>query len=488
LSLRVYSFARRAEVDMETDYLVIGAGALGMGFVDTLIEHSDAEVVIVDRRHAPGGHWLDSYPFVQLHQPSMNYGVNSTSLGQDRVEVDGRDAGFYERASGTEICGYYDEVMRHRFLASGRVRFFPMCDFIGDRRFRSRLTGVLTEVTIRKAVVDATYMASRVPATDSPSFQVGAGATCVPIGALARVTTTPDGYVIIGAGKTAMDAVCWLLDNGTPSGEIRWIRPRDPWMLNRAFFQPGEGLLTTFAGIVRELEAVAECESIEQVFGRLEELQVILRIDASVQPTMIKGATVSLGELEQMQRIDDVIRLGHVTRIDSDSITLEEGSVPTSSTCLHVHCASEGLSDNPPKPIFTDHTILLQPITRVSLSLSAGLVGLVEASGRSTAEKNRLCPPNMWFDTPFDWIRHVLTGMRTELEWREAHDVLAWLESSRLNLVKGLDQSADKAALADLQNRFLVALFPALARFEALTANASAPERALMFEGATPPQ
>ena len=144
-----------------------------MGFVDTLIEHSDADVVMIDRRHRPGGHWLDSYPFVQLHQPSMNYGVNSTPLGQDRVEPDGRDAGFYERASGTEICGYYDEVMRHRFLASGRVRFFPMCDYLGDRRFRSRLTGVETDVSVRRSVVDATYMASRVPASDPPPFDVG---------------------------------------------------------------------------------------------------------------------------------------------------------------------------------------------------------------------------------------------------------------------------------------------------------------------------
>ena len=159
--------------EIETDYLVVGAGALGMGFVDTLIEHSDADVVMIDRRHRPGGHWLDSYPFVQLHQPSMNYGVNSTPLGPDRVEPDGRDAGFYERASGTEICGYYDEVMRHRLLASGRVRFFPMCDYLGERRFRSRLTGVETDVSVRRSVVDATYMASRVPATDPPPFEVG---------------------------------------------------------------------------------------------------------------------------------------------------------------------------------------------------------------------------------------------------------------------------------------------------------------------------
>ena len=467
---------------METDYLVIGAGALGMGFVDTLIEHSDAEVILVDRRHGPGGHWLDSYPFVRLHQPSMNYGVNSTPLGQDRVELEGRDAGFYERASGTEICGYYDEIMRNRFLASGQVRFFPMCDFLGDRRFRSRLTGVETEVTVRQSVVDATYMASRVPATDSPPFQVANGVRCVPIGELTRVMTPPDGYVIIGAGKTAMDGVCWLLDNGTPPDDIRWIRPREPWMLNRAFFQPGEGLLKTFAGVVLDLEAVAECESIEQVVDRLEEHGVILRIDLSTQPSMIKGATVSLGELDQLRRINRVVRFGHVTRIDSERITLEAGSVSTSPGHLHVHCASAGLSDNPPQTIFTNDTILLQPITRVSLSLSAGLIGFVEASGRSTTEKNRLCPPNMWFDTPFDWMRHLLTGMRTELEWREAPDVLAWVESSRLNLIKGLDQSPDKASVANLQNRFLTALFPALERFKALTASATPGERARMFQ------
>jgi hypothetical protein len=88
----------------------------------------------------------------------------------------------------------------------------------------------------------------------------------------------------------------------------------------------------------------------------------------------------------------------------------------------------------------------------------------------------------MWFDTPFDWIRHLLTGMRTELEWREAPDVLAWVESSRLNLMKGLDEHPDKAAVGELQSRFLTALFPALTRFEGLTLNATLGERARMFE------
>ena len=111
---------------LETDYLVVGAGAMGVAFVDSLIEHSDADVVMVDRRHRAGGHWLDAYPFVQLHQPSANYGVNSTRLGR-RSESSRRrsDAGFYERASGTEICGYFDEIMRHRLLRVGSRAVLP---------------------------------------------------------------------------------------------------------------------------------------------------------------------------------------------------------------------------------------------------------------------------------------------------------------------------------------------------------------------------
>lgn len=55
---------------IETDYLVIGAGAMGMAFTDTLITESGARVVMIDRACQPGGHWTTAYPFVRLHQPS----------------------------------------------------------------------------------------------------------------------------------------------------------------------------------------------------------------------------------------------------------------------------------------------------------------------------------------------------------------------------------------------------------------------------------
>jgi cation diffusion facilitator CzcD-associated flavoprotein CzcO len=74
---------------LECDYLIIGAGAMGMAFADELVSGSDAEIILVDRGHQPGGHWNTAYPFVRLHQPSACYGVNSTPLGRDRIDLTG---------------------------------------------------------------------------------------------------------------------------------------------------------------------------------------------------------------------------------------------------------------------------------------------------------------------------------------------------------------------------------------------------------------
>src|SRR3954447_19101510 len=104
------------------------------------------------------------------------------------------DTGLYERASGAELCGYFDEIMRHRFLASGRVRLFPMSDYMGDRRFRSRVTDQVTGVTVRSHVVDAACMASRVPAAHSAPFYVTDGAPCVPVGELTTVDGPAAGF------------------------------------------------------------------------------------------------------------------------------------------------------------------------------------------------------------------------------------------------------------------------------------------------------
>src|SRR5258708_40141571 len=102
---------------IEADYLVVGAGAMGMAFVDTLVSETTATVVVVDRNHQPGGHWTTAYPFGRLHQPSAYYGVNSRDLGSDTIDHSRLHAGYYELPGGSGLCCYVDVVTRHQLLA-----------------------------------------------------------------------------------------------------------------------------------------------------------------------------------------------------------------------------------------------------------------------------------------------------------------------------------------------------------------------------------
>src|SRR4051794_14324638 len=110
---------------IDADYLIVGAGATGMAFADSLMTESDATIVMVDKHDAPGGHWNEAYPFLRLHGPSAFYGVNSRMLGSEAVERSGDNAGFRERASAAEIRDYFDQLMRKQFLPTGRLRYFP---------------------------------------------------------------------------------------------------------------------------------------------------------------------------------------------------------------------------------------------------------------------------------------------------------------------------------------------------------------------------
>jgi len=134
---------------IDTDYLVVGAGAMGMAFVDMLLSDTDATVIIVDAGHQPGGHRNNTYPFVRLHQPSAYYGVNSRPLGTDSIDETGFNRGFYELATSSEITAYYEQLKSQHFLPSGRVTYVPVATYLGHNRFRT-LDGSEHTVRVRR--------------------------------------------------------------------------------------------------------------------------------------------------------------------------------------------------------------------------------------------------------------------------------------------------------------------------------------------------
>lgn len=437
---------------VDTDYLVIGAGAAGMAFTDALLEHSDASITLVDRRHAPGGHWIDVYPFVRLHQPSDFYGVSSVPLGRGTVDRAGLHAGFHEAAGADEIRAYYAQVMERQFLVTGRVRFLPCSDHAvapdGRHLITSRLTGTVQEVRVRRKLIDTGYLEGRIPATSPPPFEVAEGVRCVTAGEVARVADPPDRYAVIGSGKTALDTCVWLLTQGVPASAIQWVRPREAWWLNRRFHQPRDGLPDFLVGVGLQLKAMAQSASVDEVFARLEADGFFLRVDPGVTPTMARGAILSEGELALLRQIGDVVRRGHVRRIEHDRIVCDGGSVPTRPGTLHVHCAAVGLARPPLRPIFEADRVTLQPLFWGFACYPAALLGVIEATLADTDEKNRLCPPIHYWDEPRDYLSAYLALLAHERA-RAAHPaVAAWAKGTRLNPLSGLGAYRDHPRVA----------------------------------------
>ena len=427
--------------ELETDYLVVGAGAAGMAFTDALLSQSKASVAIVDRRHAPGGHWLDAYPFVRLHQPSAFYGVSTVPLGQDSIDAVGTNAGFYELAGPDELRAYYERVMHRHFVPTGRVRYFPSCDWERDH-FVSRLTGETWSVKARK-IVDTTYLEGEVPASSPPPFAVAEGVHCVTPGELARLDDAPEKFVIVGAGKTALDTCVYLLERGVPAASIRWIRPREAWWLNRKFQQPRALLPDFLEGVAIQIEALAQASTIDDLFARLESAGVALRIDPNVAPTMLHGAIVSERELALLRQIEDVVRMGHVRAIERDEIVLERGRVPTDERTVHVHCAARGVARPAPRPIFERGRVTTQPFAWGFACYQFAALGVAEATIEDDAEKNRLFPTIRYWDVSADYVSAFGAGLVSSTAIG-AHPALAvWNKTCRLNPMSGLPAHRD---------------------------------------------
>ena len=434
---------------IEADYLVIGAGAMGMAFADVVLTETEATLAIVDRYSSPGGHWNRAYPYVRLHQPSAFYGVNSRQLGSDTKDTTGGNAGLFELASGAEVVAYFDQVMNQQCLPSGRVRYFPMCEYGEGGSIISLVSGETQEVAAKK-VVGATYSQVNVPSMRPPAYEVADGVRCVPPNALTAIDRSPAGYVVVGAGKTGMDACLWLLATGVDPDDITWIMPRDSWMLDRATIQPGaEFFDSTVGGFAKQLEASALATSITDLFNRLEASGQLLRLNDTVRPSMYRCATVTVTELEELRRIGRIVRLGRVRSIGVQEIVLDSGSIATSPDVLHIDCAADGLERRPPVSVFDGDQITLQPVRTCQPVFSAAFISHVEASYADEAEKNELCTAIPHPDSDIDWLRTALANALNTARWNSDPDLSAWLRGSRLDAYSraGLDGMPDAAQL-----------------------------------------
>lgn len=427
--------------NISADYVVIGSGAMGMAFVDTLLtDTKKTTVAIIDRWHRPGGHWNTAYPFVRLHQPSAYYGVNSRPLGENKIDEAGWNKGLHELATSDEVLAYYDKVLNQTFLPSGRVAYYPKCDYTGGGEFRSLVSGKTFSVGKGTRIVDATYMRVKVPSMAPPAYGVADDVQerLVTPNDLTKISRPYANYTVVGAGKTGIDASLWLLAAGVDPSKITWIMPRDSWLLPRHNAQPKTPIFDEAIAQAHKIteEAIMAATSAADLLRRLEAGGQLVRLTDEVWPTMYRCASVSLPELEALRKISNVVRLGRVLHISAGEVALEGGKLSPLPDTLYVDCTADGLEKRPPVPVFSGNTITLQAVRTCQQVFSAAFIAHAEAACGGWVEearKNELCRPIPHPTLPLDWLATRVHDYADAMHWYAEPELAAWLARARLD-------------------------------------------------------
>jgi hypothetical protein len=226
--------------------------------------------------------------------------------------------------------------------------------------------------------------------------------------------------------------------------------------------------------VSRGVEASAEADSVNDLFDRLEACGQLLRLDPSVAPTMYHVATLTTAELARLRTVERVVRLGRIKMIRADVIELEQGTISTDRAQLYVDCTAAGLGKAPARPIFEPGRITLQCISTGFPTFNAAVIGYLEASrGDDEVAKSRLSPTNRYPDAARDWIPNMRGQLESLRLWNAQPDMTAWLESSRLNIARGMFQKANEPRMAEAIARLVTYSEGAVANLEKLRTTAA---------------
>jgi len=392
---------------------------MAMAFVDELLTAAPGtRVVMVDRRQKAGGHWNDAYSFVRLHQPALFYGVNSENLG------DGGD----DLASLDVIQSYYARVLK-KLCDTGWVRFYGGYEYEGEGRLRSLSEpSSVVQVNARREV-DGTYSQVTIPKTHTPAFEVEPGQTLVPVNDLDGDLEPWSRFIVIGAGKTGIDAILQLRARAIPASRITWVVSRDAWLFNRELLGP-ERFGREFSGQMWE---VSRATSVDDFFDRFERRGWVMRLDPNRKPESFRCATVSASEFRQLREIEDVVRLGRVQHIGADTVTLNRGTIATGGDVLHVDCTADGLRRRPPTPVFSSDRVTLQPIIFCQPTMSAAMIAYIEATQQTDEEKNGFCRPVGYPRVRVDYPTAMVVQDDNMQAWIPRH--AGWLFRKRLSIL-----------------------------------------------------
>jgi Pyridine nucleotide-disulphide oxidoreductase len=235
---------------------IVGAGVAGLNalFVVSRYLARDQKVILVDRRERVGGMWVDTYPYVRLHQPHPMFtaGNIAWTLGRDRSHL----------ATKGEVLDHFEhclEVLEQRVRveeffgwaveshdeADGIVRI--TCRSSDGKRVVVEAKRLIKAYGFQFKPNDPLEISSSRILSVSPDF---CDMRCDDM----RVSETP--VWIIGGGKTAMDTAHALITE-YPGREVNLVAGSGTYFLNRDRLLPAGARRwwrgTSFSGLALEV-------------------------------------------------------------------------------------------------------------------------------------------------------------------------------------------------------------------------------------------
>ncbi|WP_280275895.1 FAD-dependent oxidoreductase [Nocardia wallacei] len=228
------------------DVCIVGAGVAGLNALSVASKYlsRDQKVVLIDRRPRPGGMWVDTYPYVRLHQPYRFFTVGD--LGWEL------DANPSYLATKEEVLGHLTRCLdilsrRVRLETHFGVEFESCTEAAGRVRAITRSIDGKTRVIEAGRLIKA-YGCQIVPNEPLPLSSARINSVSPDYcdlrhGGL-KSSATP--VWVVGGGKTAMDTVKMLVSE-YPGREINLVTGSGTYFMRRDRMFP-EGIRKWWAG------------------------------------------------------------------------------------------------------------------------------------------------------------------------------------------------------------------------------------------------
>ncbi len=398
----------------------------GLIFANELLKASDATIALVDADGSPGGLWHQVADYSRVQQPLSSFGLSNHSIQDWQPDI--------REARRETVLAYCEHVLSNLILPSGRVSYFPKCDFRSDGTIAAIDTGQTQKVAVTQRLVNTKQSSRARRRPHIPCFSYSG-----PVQVLhpsnvssqeAFVARQYEIYCILGSGRTASETALFLLEENIRPERIRWVKSREAWALSAATQNPSPERFKVQATLSLDgLRLMSLAQTEHDLYLGLERLGVLRRISPDAAPNGFSQQMLTATDAAKLSSIKGVIRKGHVHAISEIGMLLDQGAVPMPNSTLYIDCTRSRPAESKSAKIFQDGAIQLADVHLCQSSFSAAMIAAVELRDLPDLEKNALCAPVRGSNIASLFLTSILNNHA----WFHDDSIRKWLATCHLD-------------------------------------------------------